>query len=121
VPRLSVFRDGGDSIDSDLVRTRLGAERTRSRDNLAGSCRKRNRVQRRKKELQNCLMMINDLLNELAQLYDDSDKETNFRSRLTITADETHAYRTECLRVLHLVPSSPSTHTLHGSLRRKDR
>ena len=44
-------------------------------------------------------MMIDDLLNELAQLYDDSDKETNFRSRLTITADETHAYRTECLRV----------------------
>ncbi len=40
-------------------------------------------------------MMIDDLLNELAQLYDDSDKETNFRSRLTITADETHAYRTE--------------------------
>ncbi len=29
----------------------------------------------------NSYLMINDLLNELAQLYDDSDKETNFRRK----------------------------------------
>jgi len=36
----------------------------------------------------NSYLIINDLLNELAQLYDDSDKETNFERKYANLSQE---------------------------------
>ncbi len=43
---------------------------------------------RRQRDLLNFYSMINDLLDELAQLYNDSDKETNFRRKYTNLSQE---------------------------------